>query len=128
MAQRQMAPYLDRLELFAGGKVAPGITAVPLPGHTPGHTGYRIASNGESLLVWGDIAHVPEVQIARPDVTVIYDVDPAEAKASRRRILAETATDRSLVAGMHLHFPGYAHVLRDGDDYRLFPEPWRQEM
>ena len=110
MAQRQMAPYLDRLQTFTEGEVAPGITAVPLPGHTPGHTGYRIESGAESLLIWGDITHVPEVQIPRPDVTVIYDVDPGQAEASRRRILAETATAGQLVAGMHIHFPGYAHV------------------
>lgn len=128
MAQRQMAPYLDRLRLFDTGEVAPGITAVPLPGHTPGHTGYRIESGADSLLIWGDIAHVPEVQIPRPDVTVIYDVDPAQAEASRRRILAEVAANRQLVAGMHLHFPGYAHVARVGDDFRLVPEPWRQQL
>ncbi|MGI4802736.1 MAG: MBL fold metallo-hydrolase [Janthinobacterium lividum] len=127
-AQRQMAPYLDRLDLFESGEIAPGITAVPLPGHTPGHTGYRIGSGADSLLIWGDIAHVPEVQIPRPDVTVIYDVDPAQAEASRRRILAETAAAGQLLAGMHLHFPGYAHVTQDGTAYRLVPEPWRQEM
>ena len=128
MAQRQIAPYLDRLETFESGEVAPGTTAVPLPGHTPGHTGYRIASGSDSVLVWGDITHVPEVQIPRPEVTVIYDVHPAEAEASRRRILEQTAAEHQLVAGMHIHFPGYAHVLRTGDDYRLLPEPWRQEM
>lgn len=127
-ARRQMAPYLDRLDLFESGEVAPGITAVPLPGHTPGHTGYRIGSGADSLLIWGDIAHVPEVQIPHPDVTVIYDVDPAQAEASRCRILAETAADGQLVAGMHLHFPGYAHVIQDGAAFRLIPEPWRQEM
>lgn len=128
MAQQQMAPYRDRMRLFRGGEVAPGVTAVPLPGHTPGHTGYRIDSGDQSLLIWGDITHVPEVQIPRPEVTVIYDVDPAQAEASRRRILEQATTDRGLVAGMHLHFPGYAHVVRDGTDYRLLPEPWRQEM
>lgn len=128
MAQRQMAPYLDRFEPFTEGEVAPGIIAVPLPGHTPGHTGYRIVSKTDSVLVWGDITHVPEIQIPRPEVTVIYDVNPAEAEASRRRILDETAANRSLVAGMHLHFPGYAHVVRDGDDHRLLPEAWRQEF
>jgi len=128
MAQRQMAPYLDRLELFESGEITPGIAAVPLPGHTPGHTGYRIASGADSLLIWGDIAHVPEVQIPRPEITVIYDVDPTQAEASRRRILAEVAASGELVAGMHLHFPGYAHVTRAGEKFGLVPEPWRQEM
>ena len=126
MAQQQMAPYRDRMRLFAGGAVAPGVTAVPLPGHTPGHTGYRVASGADSLLIWGDIAHVPEVQIPRPEVTIAFDVDPVQAAASRRRILEEVATGRHLVAGMHLHFPGYAHVARDAGGYRLVPEPWPQ--
>ena len=126
MAQQQMTPYCDRMRLFRDGEVAPGVTAVPLPGHTPGHTGYLVASGGESLLIWGDITHVPEVQIPRPDVTVVYDVDPAQAEASRRRILAQTAAERQLVAGMHLHFPGYAHVAHDAEGYRLVPEPWQQ--
>ncbi len=128
MAQQQMAPYGDRMRLFGEGEVAAGVTAVPLPGHTPGHTGYRVASGGESLLIWGDIAHVPEVQVPRPDVTVVYDVDPAQAEATRRRILERSAVHGELVAGMHLHFPGYAYVVRDADGYRLVPEPWRQEM
>lgn len=38
------------------------------------------------------------------------------------------ATDRLLVAGMHLHYPGYGHVARDGDGYRFVPEPWVQQM
>ena len=128
MARRQMAPYLARLSLFHTGEVAPGITAVPLPGHTPGHTGYRIQSGPESLLIWGDIAHVPDIQIPRPEVTVIYDVDPVQAAASRRAILAESAETQQLVAGMHLHFPGYAHIARHGDNFHLVPEPWRQAL
>ena len=128
MARRQMAPYLARLSLFHTGEVAPGITAVPLPGHTPGHTGYRIQSGPDSLLIWGDIAHVPDIQIPRPDVTVIYDVDPVQAASSRRAILAEAAETQQLVAGMHLHFPGYAHIARHGDDFHLVPEPWRQAL
>ena len=128
MAQQQMAPYRDRMRLFREGEVVPGVVAVPLPGHTPGHTGYRVKSGGDSLLIWGDITHVPEVQIPRPDVTVMFDVDPAQAEASRRRILEQTAADRQLVAGAHLHFPGYAHVAREADGYRLVPEPWTQAL
>ena len=32
-------------------------------GHTPGHSGYMIASGKDCLLIWGDIVHVPEIQI-----------------------------------------------------------------
>ena len=60
-AREQMAPYRDRLKTFSDAiEVFPGVTAMPLHGHTPGHTGYMIASGGERLLIWGDICHVPE--------------------------------------------------------------------
>ncbi len=127
-ARLQMAPYRSRLRLFQGGEVFPGVTAVPLPGHTPGHTGYLVASGGERLLIWGDIVHVPEIQIPRPEVTIQFDVDPVQAAETRRRILERVSADRQLVAGMHLHFPGYTYVTRDGGSYRLVPEAWKLDF
>ena len=53
LARRQIAPYSARTRHFTTGKVFPCIQAVPLPGHTPGHTGYLIESKGEKLLIWG---------------------------------------------------------------------------
>ncbi len=128
MGRRQIAPYRDRMRLFTGGEVFPGVTAMPLPGHTPGHTGYLVASGGESLLIWGDIVHVPEVQVARPEVTIQFDVDPAAAAATRRRTFDMVATEGTQIAGMHLHFPGTAHVAREGGGYRLHADAWSNVM
>src|SRR5215831_17877941 len=111
-AREQMAPYRDRMRLFRAGEVLPGVTAIPAHGHTPGHTALLIASGKEQLLIWGDTVHVPEVQVPRPDVTVLLDTDPAAAAASRRRIFDMAATDRLPVTGMHLHFPGFGHIAR----------------
>jgi glyoxylase-like metal-dependent hydrolase (beta-lactamase superfamily II) len=124
-ARQQIAPYAARHRRFTGGEVFPGVTALPFPGHTPGHTGYLLASGGETLLIWGDIVHVPEVQVPRPEVTMAFDIDAAQAAATRRRVFDMVATDGLLVAGMHLHFPGYAHLLRQGEGYALLPEAWR---
>lgn len=129
MAKRQIAPYADRMRLFQGGaEVFPGVTAMHFPGHTPGHCGYLIASGGQSLLIWGDIVHLPEVQVPRPEVTIAFDVDPAQAAATRRRVFDMVATEKSHIAGMHLHFPGTAHLGREGGGYRLFPEAWAQTL
>ncbi|MBO0710524.1 MAG: MBL fold metallo-hydrolase [Acetobacteraceae bacterium] len=125
-ARRQLAPYRGRARLIQQGEVFPAVTAIPLPGHTPGHTGYRLASGNETLLIWGDIVHVPEVQVPRPEVTVAFDIDPAAAAAMRRRTFDMVATERLLFAGMHVHFPGFAHLARHGDGYALIPEPWVQ--
>ena len=85
-----------------------------------------VASGKDSLLIWGDIIHVPEVQIPRPDVTMVFDTDPHQAAATRKRVFDQVVTDRQLVAGMHIHFPGFAHMVKTGDDYRMLFEPWDQ--
>lgn len=126
-ARFQAAPYMNRRR-DARGEVFPGVTATPLPGHTPGHTGYLIASGTETLLIWGDICHVPGLQLPNPDITMDFDTDRDAAASTRRRVLDWAATDRLLVAGMHLHFPGFIHVGRRGDGYEALPEPWRFEL
>ena len=70
------APYRDRIRRIKDGEVLPGITAMLRPGHTPGHTNWLIQSGGERLLIWGDIVHLASVQMARPDATLIFDVEP----------------------------------------------------
>jgi glyoxylase-like metal-dependent hydrolase (beta-lactamase superfamily II) len=126
-AREQIAPYRDRLRLFStSGEVFPGVTAMPLHGHTPGHCGYLISSGSESLLIWGDIIHVPEIQVPRPEVTMEFDTDPVAAAATRRRTFEMVANERLLVAGMHIHFPGFAHLVRRASGYAMLPEPWVQ--
>lgn len=127
-AREQTAPYKGRMRTFTGGEVFPGVTALPIPGHTPGHTGYLIESGGERLLIWGDVVHMPEVQVPRPEVSMVVDTDPAMASATRRRVFDMVASEGLRVTGMHLHFPGFAHVLRDGNGYRLVPEVWQQTL
>jgi glyoxylase-like metal-dependent hydrolase (beta-lactamase superfamily II) len=123
-ARTQLAPYHNRLRRITSGEVFPGVTAVPIPGHTPGHTAYMIASGSESLLIWGDIVHIPDIQVPRPEVTMEFDSDPEKAAATRMRVFDMTATDRILIGGMHLHFPGFSHLVRAEEGYRLLPEPW----
>lgn len=127
-AREQAAPYRSRMRTFTHGEVFPGVTAIPIHGHTPGHTGYLIESGGDRLLIWGDVVHMPEVQVPRPEVSMVVDTDPAAAAAARRRVFDMVASERLLVTGMHLHFPGFSHVVREGSGYRLVPEAWRQGM
>jgi len=127
-AREQTAPYLDRMRTFTSGDVFPGVSAVPIPGHTPGHTGYLIESGGERLFIWGDVVHMPEVQVPRPEVSMVVDTDPEAAAASRRRVFDMVASENLLVTGMHLHFPGFARIIREGSGYRLVPEAWRQTL
>jgi glyoxylase-like metal-dependent hydrolase (beta-lactamase superfamily II) len=127
-ARAHLAPYRGRITLHRGGDLLPGLTAIPLPGHTPGHTGVLVASGADSLLIWADIVHVQEIQVPRPEATMMVDVDPAAAVATRRRLFDQVASDRQAIAGMHLHFPGLAHLAREGDGYRLVPDAWSLDL
>ncbi|MEZ0171240.1 MBL fold metallo-hydrolase [Microvirga sp. TS319] len=122
-AAASLAPYKGRTTLMTPGhQVAPGVTSVPLPGHTPGHTGYLIERGGERLLIWGDIIHVAALQLRHPEWSVIFDVDRPAAAAMRRRTLDWVASDELPVAGMHIGFPGLGRIVRDGTGYVLAPE------
>jgi len=89
----------------------------------------RRDAQGESLLIWGDIVHMPDIQTRRPDVWMEPDVDGEAAVATRKRIMDQVATDRLLVAGMHMHFPGFLNLnRRSGGGYELIPEIWQQSL
>ena len=119
LAATVLAAYGDRLRIIEGeGEVAPGIVSMPLPGHTPGHTGFMLTSGDDALLLWADIVHVPSVQLARPEVTIAFDVDPAQAAETRAAILDRVAADRLMVAGAHMTLPGLANIEATQDGYR----------
>jgi glyoxylase-like metal-dependent hydrolase (beta-lactamase superfamily II) len=101
----------------AGAQIAPGVTAVALGGHTPGHVGYEIASGDARLLDIGDLAHSSIVSLEKPEWTVQFDNDSALAKTTRRATLTRLAKDQELVYAPHFPFPGVGHIVVDGDGF-----------
>lgn len=74
------------------------VVAIPTPGHTPGHTAYRVGKN----LIAGDFMHGMLVQKQHPEISCQYDENKQQAAEARKDIL-KMATDSSLtVYGMHL--------------------------
>lgn len=127
-ARAQLAPYSNRMRFIENGEAFPGIFAEVFPGHTPGHTTYTVSSGDESLFIWGDAVHVPELQVAQPEVGVMFDLDAAEAEISRRKIFEKAFSERLLVAGMHLGFPGFYHLIGGRGSYRLQSAPWAHKL
>lgn len=112
IAQSAVKPYAARTRRFKGGdEIIPGVTAVELFGHTPGHAGFRIASGGQQMLIWADIIHGPALQFSNPAITIGFDADEAGAKATRLKVMSEVASDKLLIAGSHLDFPGFGYVM-----------------
>ncbi|MDO5675106.1 MAG: MBL fold metallo-hydrolase [bacterium] len=118
-AQRAAAPYVSTKQwhTFADdAALVEGIKPVAAYGHTPGHTGYLVESQGKSLFIWGDVVHVHAVQFARPGAAMAFDVDQNMAVETRHKVMQQMAGDKVLVAGMHLPFPGLGHVRMDAEN------------
>src|SRR6202011_6225707 len=95
-AQAIAAPYIKagKWHTFSSSEpIVGGVQLVPLPGHTPGHTGYEFSSKGQKLLFWGDIVHAQRVQLPHPEVTAIFDIDQTAAAAARQQLLPKLASE-----------------------------------
>lgn len=112
MARKVFDSYRARLRGIGKGEVLAGITAMALPGHTAGHTGYLVESGSARLLIWADIVHFPHVQIARPDVSIAFDQDPGLAAQTRAKLLDMVSSEEVPIAGMHLDEQGFARITR----------------
>ncbi len=119
IACEALAAYSGKLKFFSGDgeqEFLPGITAVPLHGHTPGHCGYVFGDGREKFFIFGDAVHVAAVQFALPEAGMIFDWDAGMAVASRRKAFAMAADSGCVLGGMHLPFPGMGTLRRDGGD------------
>jgi glyoxylase-like metal-dependent hydrolase (beta-lactamase superfamily II) len=116
------APYRARMRTVRDGEAVPGVSALLLAGHTPGHTGWLIQSGRQGLLIWGDVVHFAAIQIPRPDTGLVYDVDPQAACATRARMFDRVAADKLRVGGAHIDFPGFGYIVRKGSGFAFEPD------
>lgn len=80
-----------------------GLTTLPAPGHTPGHTVYVVHDKGERALLLGDAVYCPQ-QLTDLDWGAVVDVDPALARRTREALYRDM--DRHEVLAVGCHFPG----------------------
>lgn len=103
----------------AGKEVAPGITSVATPGHTPGHTSFVIASGSKRMVVQGDITNHPGVFMKNPGWHLMFDNDAALSETTRRKFYDMAMVEKMPVIGYHFPFPSAGYVEKDGTGYRL---------
>ena len=123
-AMASLNPYVaaGKFKAFEGDTdLVPGIKAVATPGHTPGHSIYKVESKGQTLVLWGDLMHVAAVQFPEPGVTIQFDTDSKSAAIQRKRAYAEAAKQGYLVGSAHISFPGLGHLRVQGKGYEWVP-------
>ena len=112
-AMATIKPYQDagKLLTFSGPtQLVPGISSIATHGHTPGHSVYAVESQGQKLLVLGDLMHVAAVQFPNPAVTIAFDSDAKAAAPQRQKIFAEAAAKGHVLAIAHVSFPGIGQL------------------
>ena len=103
---------LGALELLSGERsLTPEVTAIPAPGHTPGHMALLISSGGERAIILGDAMGHP-LQVTEPDIPFGFDGDQPTAAATRKQFLDDLEQPQSI--GVVCHFPGsgFGRVIR----------------
>jgi len=99
-------------------RISPEVRLMPTTGHTPGHVSVVIASKGETAVITGDMAHHP-CQIAHPDWSSSFDIDPVASAVTRQAMVKDWADRPVLVIGTHFAGPTAGRVTRDGKFYRF---------
>jgi len=128
-ARSAIAPYAKQAELLEeDGELVPGIETILLPGHTPGHMGVMLRSDGQEVLMWADLVHHTVLQLVNPDWSMAFDTDPDLSRQTRNKILDKVSSEGIAVLGSHLDFPGFGHVAKEGKGYRFYPVPWQYTL
>jgi glyoxylase-like metal-dependent hydrolase (beta-lactamase superfamily II) len=117
-------PYSDdkKIALFDGETTLfEGLSAIPMRGHTPGHSFYQLESQGKKLQFWGDILHVAPVQLYEPSITIDFDIDSTAAAKKRLQVFEDAAKHGYFVAPAHMSFPGIGRISKHRNEYRWHP-------
>lgn len=127
-ANAQLAPIVaavtPKIAAFEpGADLIPGVKAVDIQGHTPGHSGYLITSGDASTLFLGDMAHHSVISVQRPDWTIAFDADAPTAQASRKKFLEEWAASGQRIFAPHFPYPGIGKIEKQGENLIWVAEP-----
>lgn len=129
LSRRVFGPNAGDVKRFeANTEVAPGITAIATPGHTPGHTSFVVASGNAKVIVQGDVSGIASVFVRNPGWHSSFDMDAAMAEATRRKLYDMAAAERMPIIGYHFPFPAMGYIAKDGNGYRLELAQWRSAI
>ncbi|MCG3268233.1 MBL fold metallo-hydrolase [Yoonia sp. I 8.24] len=123
----KMRPLAEKTSFIGdGASVVSGITSVAAYGHTPGHMGYMLESNGEQVMLMVDAANHYVWSLAYPEWEVRFDADKEAAANTRKQILGMAAADRFPLIGYHMPFPGMGYVEEvDAGRFRYVPASYQ---
>lgn len=122
----KVKPLAEQMTFLGdGGSVASGITSMAAFGHTPGHMGYMLESEGNQLLLGADFANHYVWSLAHPDWEVKFDMDKTAAAQTRRTILGMLAADKIPFVGYHMPWPAIGYVESKDSNFAYAPHSYQ---
>lgn len=98
-------------------RIAPGITLMPAPGHSPGMTVVEVSDGmGGGVFLGGDPMHHC-LQVFAPTLNTRFCQDQAQAAATRLALLGRCADEGFGIGAIHFFAPRILHVRRDGPGF-----------
>ena len=115
-----MKAYDNKIETIKSNQqIISGIYPVPLPGHTPGHSGFRVDDENNSFVQMGDVLHAPNLQLSNPNISVLFDVDLENGMKSRKQVFDMVCNDKIICSGGHMLEPKFGYLERFQNGYKF---------
>jgi len=92
------------------------VRLLPTPGHTPGHSAFRLGKTRDDAVFSGDLVHSP-LQALYPEMSMRFDVDQAAAAKTRRSFLERYCDSDTLCCTAHFPSPSVGRIRRKGDGF-----------
>ncbi|WP_316231154.1 MBL fold metallo-hydrolase [Bradyrhizobium sp. SZCCHNR1051] len=125
-AKTEVPPFADsvlpvveakRADIVKDGfAIGDHVRLLPTPGHTPGHVAVAVGKGKDDAVFSGDLMHSP-LQLGLPELSPKFDVDPAQAAATRRTFLDRYCDTATLCCTAHFPSPSVGRIRRKGNGF-----------
>jgi glyoxylase-like metal-dependent hydrolase (beta-lactamase superfamily II) len=129
-AKTPVPPYADSvLPIVEAGRaeivgddyaIGDHVRILSTPGHTPGHVAFTFGRDRDDAVLSGDLMHSP-LQTRYPELSAKFDVDQAEAAATRRNFLERYCDSDTLCCTAHFPSPSAGKIRRRGNGFSCDP-------
>jgi glyoxylase-like metal-dependent hydrolase (beta-lactamase superfamily II) len=92
------------------------VRLLPTPGHTPGHVAFTFGRGKDDAVFSGDLMHSP-LQTLYPELAPKFDVNAAQAVATRRSFLERYCETDTLCCTAHFPSPSAGKIRRKGNAF-----------
>jgi len=120
LAKSVLNSYKEKIiSLGPDEEIIKNVHVVDLPGHTPGHAGFRVDEGNNTFMHLGDILHTPNLQLLDPKISLVFDVDSEKCLKTRTILFDIVCNEKILCSGGHMLTPKFGYIQKAGLGYKF---------